>query len=253
MYNFLYLIQDNCDIGSNIYKIGKTTQDPSDRFKGYSKGTYPIRISQVDNCHLREIELINIFKKNYKLSRGREYFCGILNNMIIDFTNLCNSQTNNIITKSNNILTKSNITLRCSKCKQIFTTNFSLERHTNKKVPCTFITKYQCKICSKYFKRNESLKEHTIKNSCKIIFKNINEHLNISNIHVKSTNIENNIYTILISKTEVVDKIASLKVIGIDDSDNALNKIVLVDLPIDLKIRMLKNSIKTPTDKVSSI
>lgn len=240
MYNFLYLIQDNCDIGSNIYKIGKTTQAPSDRFKGYSKGTYPIRISQVDNCHLREIELINIFNKNYKLSRGREYFSGILNNMIIDFTNLCNNQTNNI-------LIKSNTSLRCNKCKQIFTTNFSLERHINKKVPCTFITKYQCKICNKYFKRNESLKEHTINNSCKIIFRGTNEYSNTSDLYIKDTSIENNIYTILISKIEIINKIASLRKIGIDDSDIALNKIITVDLPINLKIKMLKNSIKTST------
>ena len=42
MYNFLYLIQDGKDLDSNVYKIGKTTQDPSQRFKGYLKGTRPI-------------------------------------------------------------------------------------------------------------------------------------------------------------------------------------------------------------------
>jgi hypothetical protein len=94
MYNYLYLIQDNRDIGSNVYKIGKTTQLPSDRFKGYAKGTYPIRISQVDNCHQREYELIDLFKKRYELYRGREYFEGNLNDMIKEFNNLCNDCIN---------------------------------------------------------------------------------------------------------------------------------------------------------------
>ena len=91
MYNYLYLIQDKKDINLDIYKIGKTTQLPDQRFKGYINGTYPIRISKVDDCHKRENELINIFKNKYKIARGREYFIGNINNIIIDFTNFCNN------------------------------------------------------------------------------------------------------------------------------------------------------------------
>jgi hypothetical protein len=142
----------------------------------------------------------------------------------------------------------------CIKCKQVFTTNFSLERHTNKKVPCTFITKYQCKICSKYFKRNESLKEHTIKSSCKIIFKSNNqvesnkEYLNVNT----STGIENDIRTILISKIDSTDKIFYLKKLGINSDDIELNKILTTDVPIDLKIKILKNSIKGPATIINN-
>jgi len=89
MHNFLYLIQDINDIGTNIYKIGKTNQLPDQRFKGYEKGSYPFRISKVDNCNYREKELINIFKEKYELARGREYFRGDLNKMIEDFNILC--------------------------------------------------------------------------------------------------------------------------------------------------------------------
>ena len=54
MYHFLYLIQTSKDLYTNIYKIGKTTQLPEERFKGYDKESYPLRISLVDNCSERE-------------------------------------------------------------------------------------------------------------------------------------------------------------------------------------------------------
>ena len=112
MFEFLYLIQDKNDMGTNIYKIGKTTQGISDRLKGYPRGTRPIRISQVDNCDKRETELINIFKTKYLLSRGREYFEGQLNSMIKDFTNFCDSikvLPNNLNNNTTNNNTTNNI------------------------------------------------------------------------------------------------------------------------------------------------
>jgi hypothetical protein len=87
MYHFLYLIQSGDDLYTNIYKIGKTTKLPEQRFKGYDKKSYPIRISLVDDCHIRENELIEIFNNKFKLAKGREYFDGNVKDMIDEFSN----------------------------------------------------------------------------------------------------------------------------------------------------------------------
>ena len=151
MYNYLYLIQDNQDIGSNVYKIGKTTQSPSDRFKGYSKGTYPIRISQVDDCHIREIELINLFKNKYILFRGREYFNGNLNDMIKEFNNLCDN-CNNII--KNNKLIEDELYHNKEIKKHKIKFNLSYEE---------LQTNYICELCKKEYDYNKYfiLLDHT--------------------------------------------------------------------------------------------
>ena len=139
MYNYLYLIQDNRDIGLNVYKIGKTTQSPSDRLKGYSKGTYAIRIYQVDDCHKKESELIELFKKKYKLFRGREYFEGDLNDMINEFNNLCN----NCINMNDNNELLENESYYNQQIKE-YQNKFNLsdeEVHTN----------YTCDLCKKEY------------------------------------------------------------------------------------------------------
>jgi rubredoxin len=173
MYNYLYLIKDKRDIGSNVYKIGKTTQLPSDRFKGYEKGTYPIRISQVDNCNKREYELIDLFKKKYELSRGREYFNGNLNDMIKEFNNFCN----NCINLNNNKLLENKLyynqqinNYTCKLCNYIFKTKFSLERHQNKKTKCNLKTEFKCEKCNKSFKTNQNLNYHIDNTICDYLF-----------------------------------------------------------------------------------
>jgi hypothetical protein len=92
MYHFLYLIQTAEDLYTNIYKIGKTEQLLQDRFNGYDKGSYPIRISLVDDCSKRETELREIFNKKFKLNRGNEFFEGDIEEMIYEFSNLCNQK-----------------------------------------------------------------------------------------------------------------------------------------------------------------
>jgi len=89
MYHFLYLIQSGDDLYTNIYKIGKTIKLPEQRFKGYDKGLYPLRISLVDDCHIRENELIEIFNNKFKLAKGREYFEGNVKDMIDEFSKFC--------------------------------------------------------------------------------------------------------------------------------------------------------------------
>jgi len=170
MYHYLYLIQDKNDINTNIYKIGKTTQIPDNRFKGYIDGTYPIRISKVDDCHKRENELISIFKNKYQLSRGREYFNGDINCMIKDFNSFCDQnfqEKNNNLTKNKKILNNTNFL--CELCNKYFDTNQHLIQHLNKKNKCNNKTDFFCNICNKYFIYKKNLNDHNNKNHIFIV------------------------------------------------------------------------------------
>lgn len=77
---YIYLIQDGYDIGTNIYKIGRTFQDGDSRslkrLKNYSKGTIIHNLWRVDEEVVIEIErkIKNILKP--QLFRGSEWFEG---------------------------------------------------------------------------------------------------------------------------------------------------------------------------------
>jgi len=157
MYHYLYLIQDMQYPNTNIYKIGKTTQLPDRRFKGYINGTYPIRIANVDDCNIREKELICLFNNKFKRVKGREYFSGMLNDMIYTFNTFCDKYIPNII---------SNVEYKCNNCNNIFVTKQSLKKHINKKNKCNIITDFKCTKCDRYFKQKKNLLEHCEKNKC---------------------------------------------------------------------------------------
>ena len=258
MFEFLYLIQDKNDMGTNIYKIGKTTQGISDRLKGYPRGTRPIRISQVDNCDKRETELINIFKTKYVLSRGREYFEGDLNSMIKDFTNFCdsikvlpnnvnnnttnnnsnnNSNSNNIT--NNNYVTNINITpktFKCNKCHEIFKTKNNLIKHINKKIKCNITTEFQCIICLKYFSCKKSLNEHCKKNNC-VEKQNINENIEYLNDDNNNKSKIRQVLKLYLESNMSNDDKAKLIKIHINTLEIDLIKTILKsDLPLDGKV-----------------
>ena len=248
MYNYLYLIQVNNDIGSNIYKIGKTTQIPSERFKGYKKGTYPIRISMVDDCHKREHELIKLFNIKYKLIRGREYFLGTLNKMILDFNNFCDNILNNISQNishnlshniSNNIENSYIMTeYICSICNIMFYNKQSLTRHQSKKIKCNLKTEYKCNNCNKCFKQKKNLIDHQDKNICNNKIKLVDK----KNI-IDNKNIINNETIIEILLNEDEDKIFLLKALGLAITDTEINKILLSKISINAKVDIIKNNI----------
>lgn len=80
---YIYLIQDGNDIGTNVYKIGKTKQNKNDsrdlcRLRQYSHGTKQHATFSVPYEHVDDIEdiIIREFKSKYKLARGREWFEG---------------------------------------------------------------------------------------------------------------------------------------------------------------------------------
>jgi hypothetical protein len=83
--HYVYLIQEREFIktGENIYKIGKTTQTRSDRFRQYPKGSNLILHIKCENCHDLERILLNEFSEKFILREdiGKEYFEGDLNEM----------------------------------------------------------------------------------------------------------------------------------------------------------------------------
>lgn len=86
---YVYLICEREFIGKNVYKVGKTIQDPTDRMKAYPKGSVLICAMNVNNCHVQEKKLKRIFKQQFKQRTdiGIEYFEGDMNSMLKIFKN----------------------------------------------------------------------------------------------------------------------------------------------------------------------
>jgi hypothetical protein len=105
MQAHIYLIQDGNDIGTKIYKFGKSKQGINDiiklkRFKGYSNGTiqhntWLVSYALVDDI---ESEIKKYFKNKYLSVRGHEWFEGDVKEMKkdIDFI-IDNYNTENYI------------------------------------------------------------------------------------------------------------------------------------------------------------
>lgn len=80
MYQYIYLIKEREFVNNNsdIYKIGKTIQDPLKRLVHYPKQSKIITVVTVSNCHIIEKDLIKTFKSKFKWRNdiGNEYFEG---------------------------------------------------------------------------------------------------------------------------------------------------------------------------------
>lgn len=84
----IYLIQDGHDVGTNIFKFGKSKQGINDiiklkRFKGYSNGTIQYNTWNVSYTLVDKIEseIKNYFRNKYVLVRGHEWFEGDVKQM----------------------------------------------------------------------------------------------------------------------------------------------------------------------------
>lgn len=86
--SYIYLLRERefVNAGKNIYKLGKTKQEPYNRLKSYPKDSEWILVRQVRDCDSLERELLKIFKKKYVLKKdiGREYFEGNRHEMMND-------------------------------------------------------------------------------------------------------------------------------------------------------------------------
>lgn len=78
--DYIYLIQERESIRcfDNIYKIGKTKQQPHKRMEGYPKDSLLYITIVVDDCDKAELDLIHEFKIKFtqETKQGKEYFRG---------------------------------------------------------------------------------------------------------------------------------------------------------------------------------
>ncbi len=85
-----------------IYKIGKTIRKVDNRLAEYENGCIVYLARHVNNADTLERKILDIFNKEFKLLRGREYFTGNILNMIkiindiVDEELLYHIQNNNI-------------------------------------------------------------------------------------------------------------------------------------------------------------
>ena len=77
---YIYLIQERESFrcGDNVYKIGKTTQEPYKRMDNYPKSSISFMTIIVDNCSEAELDLLTLFRSKYvnETRMGNEYFIG---------------------------------------------------------------------------------------------------------------------------------------------------------------------------------
>lgn len=94
--NFIYLIKERefIRLNENIYKLGRTKQEPNRRLTGYPKNSEVLLFVQVRNCESMENRLIKSFKKKFihKREYGREYFEGDKEKMMIEIYAKCQEE-----------------------------------------------------------------------------------------------------------------------------------------------------------------
>ena len=92
--SYIYLIQDGEYINTDVYKIGRTTQNGDtrslNRLRCYSANTVQVYLRKVDTEHVVEIEkdIISVFKLKYILVKGVEWFNGNKQQMIGDINTI---------------------------------------------------------------------------------------------------------------------------------------------------------------------
>ena len=93
--HYIYLIHTREFINSikKIYKVGKTTQEPTKRIKQYPKESKILLITNCIDCHKDEKEILKLFKRKYiqRKDIGNEYFEGDYNEMITDINQIVKS------------------------------------------------------------------------------------------------------------------------------------------------------------------
>jgi Meiotically up-regulated gene 113 len=83
-YVYLFHTKEFVDSKEPVYKIGKSTQSNFKRFNQYNEGTLFHFQMSCHNCHDLEKKIIALFKINYVLHCGREYFKGNYHCMVQD-------------------------------------------------------------------------------------------------------------------------------------------------------------------------
>ena len=129
----VYLIQPAELVGTNRYKIGKSSKDDLSRIKSYKLGSRHISIMNCDNHDYVETMLIDQFNFKYKKVAGNEYFEGDENDMLKTFNEIVINKKINQQLKTNTHL---NNHFGCKKCMKVFKDMFNLTKHLNRKTSC---------------------------------------------------------------------------------------------------------------------
>lgn len=88
--DYIYIVHCEQHKHTNIYKIGRTSQQEFRRFNGYPKNSELLLYIHVNDSHAIELELLTIFKEKYKqiTSAGVEYFQGDVHEMVKDIVKI---------------------------------------------------------------------------------------------------------------------------------------------------------------------
>jgi hypothetical protein len=90
MGSYVYLVQPQNLLGTDVYKIGHSQQPNTSRHKQYGKNYILIAQVAVSNSSIIEQRLINVFRKKYACYRPNEYFRGNVAHMLKDFLSVVN-------------------------------------------------------------------------------------------------------------------------------------------------------------------
>jgi hypothetical protein len=86
VFEYVYLLHERefLNSGRPLYKLGRTSQSPNDRFDDYPKGSCVVMYLRVADSKATEKALKAAFKAKYKPDRdiGLEYFEGDINEMM---------------------------------------------------------------------------------------------------------------------------------------------------------------------------
>jgi len=129
--------------------------------------------------------------------------------------------------------------IKCNKCNKYFSSKQMLLKHENRKNRCDEPTDYKCKICNRYFKQKKNLLEHVEKKVC------VNNCIEIVSRKEQNTEIsDKDISDILENKSSHENKVFLIKLLGVDITDDELNKLIESSINISTKINLIKNKIK---------
>lgn len=167
--SYIYLLQDGNDRGTQIYKIGRTTQCGGDtrrlkRIQSYAKNTIVYALVNVQTNQVVEIEkeIKRIFKQKYLLVRGLEWFQGDVKDMKHDIYSItstpCTLQSNADDNIHSSTVIEKTPRFKCNKCYKDFARMENLRRHSFR---CkTISTPLECNKCHQVYSSRQSLSNH---------------------------------------------------------------------------------------------